>query len=310
MSWETLPGFSTFPKARRKEAARRLVRLVQGRDPDDLLSLDEVRKRLGAYEQWYVGFRTIKVSQIVGSVDRTTDFDREFLPKRQNMEPRWRGVEQTFETEAFPPIVVYKVGDAYFVEDGHHRVAIARQRKTEFIDADVTEINSPVPITPDTDVAEIIHQGLRQWFVRESGLNLVRPQAVVAPSRPSSYTELLDIVQANGFELMLHRQTVVAPAVAAADWYDHRFLPALELIRAQNLPKLFPKSTETDLYLQVHAQHRELVAAGAAHDVDDAVASTGSTSSKKLKAKSRRAVDDVKEILEEVKETLTDKGFQ
>ena len=110
--------------------------------------------------------------------------------------------------------------------------------------------------------------------------------------------------------LMLQRQKVVEPAVAAADWYDHLFLPALESIRAQNMPKLFPKSTDTDLYLRVHAQHRELVAAGAPHNVDDAVASTGSANSKKLKAKTRRATEDVKEVLEEVKETLTDKGYQ
>ena len=308
MSWETLPGFSTFPQARRKELAKRLVSLVRGRGPDALLSLDEVRERLGAYEQSYVGLRTIRLSQIVGSVDRTTDFDREFLPKRENMAPRWRRVEQTFETEAFPPIVVYKVGDAYFVEDGHHRVAIARQRKTEFIDADVTEVKSPVPIRPDTDVAEIIHKGLRQWFMRESGLNLVRPQAVIEPSRPHAYTELLDIVQANGFELMLSRQKVVAPAVAAADWYDHLYLPALDLIRARGLPERFPRASDTDLYLRVHAQHRELVATGGPHGVDEAITSTESASPKQLTAKTQRAVEDVKKRLGDVKQTLTDKG--
>jgi hypothetical protein len=305
MSWETLPGFSTFPKARRKELARRLVRLVQGEGPDNLLSLDEVRGRLGLHEQWYVGLRTIKVSQIVGSVDRATDFDREFLPKRPNMEPRWRRVEETFETEAFPPIVVFKVDDAYFVEDGHHRVAIARQRKTEFIDADITEVKSPIRITPTTDVAEIVHQGLRRWFMRESGLNLVRPQAAIDPSRPHAYTELLDIVQANSFELMIERQTVLAPAVAAAHWYDHLYVPALDLIRGHGLPKLFPKATDTDLYLRVHSQHQELVAVGASHSLDEAVASTESTSSKGLGAKTRRVVGEVKSAVEDVKDVLS-----
>jgi hypothetical protein len=311
VSWETLPELSTFPQARRKELARRLGRLVLGRDPDNLLSLDEVQARLQAYEQWYVGIRTIKVSQIVGSVDRTADFDREFLPKRQNMEPRWKRVEQVFQTEAFPPIIVFKVGEAYFVEDGHHRVAIARQRKTEFIDADITEVNSPVPITPDVDVAGIIHQGLRLWFMRESGLDLVRPQAVIEPSRPHSYAELLDIVQASGFELMMERQTVLAPAVAAAHWHDHLYVPAVELIRARGLPKLFPKSTDTDLYLRVHSQHRELVGVGGSHTIDDAVVSTESEKSKKLTAKTRRAVEDVVEdvkvAVDDIKEILADK---
>lgn len=304
MSWETLPGFSTFPKARRQALTRQLVRLVQGEGPDDLLSLDEVRGRLGLHEQWYVGLRTIKVSQIVGSVDRATDFDRQFLPKRENMGPRWRRVEETFKTEAFPPIVAFKVDDAYFVEDGHHRVAIARQRNTEFIDADITEVKSPVPITSTTDVAEIIHQGLRRWFMRESGLELVRPRAVIEPSRPHAYTDLLDIVQATGFELMIERRAVVAPAVAAAHWYDHLYLPALDLIRVHGLSKLFPKATDTDLYIRVHSQHEELVAVGASHTMDDAVASTESTNSRGISAKTRRVAEDVKSAVEDVKEVL------
>jgi hypothetical protein len=293
MSWETLGGFSTFPQARRKELARRLVRLVQGHEQDTLLPLDEVRARLEAYEQWYVGLRTIRVDDIIGSVDRSTDFDRAFLPKRQSMASRWQQVEQRFEHEAFPPITVFKVGDAYFVEDGHHRVGIARQRKTEFIDAEVTEVKSPVTITQDTDIAEVIHQGMRRWFMRESGLELVRPKALIQPSRPHAYPELLDIVQANGFEFMLSRQEVVAPAVAAAGWYDHHYLPAVELIRSRGLPKRFPKATDTDLYLRVHSQHRELIAAGQPHDVEEAIASTQSTSQTQLTARTRRAVEKV-----------------
>ncbi len=297
MSWETLSGFSTFPKARRKEVARRLGRLVTGRDPDNLLSLDEVRERLGAFEQWYVGLRSIPVSQIVGSVDRSTDFDREFLPKRMNMEPRWRRVEQVFETEAFPAIIAFKVGDAYFVEDGHHRVAIARQRKTEFIDADITEVKTPVPISADIDVAGIIHKGMRQWFMKKSGLDLVRPRAAIDPSRPHAYTEFLDIIRAYGFELMLERQKVLEPAVVAANWYDHLYLPALGLIHERGLPSIFPRATDADLYLRVHSQHRELIAVGASHTVDDAVASTESGEAKKLTAKARLAAEDVKGIL-------------
>jgi hypothetical protein len=303
MSWENLGSFSTFPQARRKELARRLGRLVLGQEQDSLLSLDEVRSRLEAYEQWYVGLRTILVDDIVGSVDRSTDFDRAFLPKRQSMGSRWQRVEQRFEHEAFPPITAFKVGDAYFVEDGHHRVAIAKQRKTEFIDAEVTEVKSPVPITPDTEIAEIIHQGMRRWFMQESGLSLVRPKAAINPSRPHAYPELLDIVRANGFELMLRRQSVVAPAVAAVDWYDHQYLPALELIKSRGLPDRFPRATDTDLYLRVLAQSRELIAVGEEPDLDKAIASTGSAGAEPLTAKTRRVV---KKVIEEVKDTLGD----
>jgi hypothetical protein len=39
-----------------------------------------------------------------------------------------------------PPIRVYRVANAHFVEDGHHRVSVARAHKQPEIDAYVTEV--------------------------------------------------------------------------------------------------------------------------------------------------------------------------
>ena len=295
MTWHDLSGFSTFEKARRRELARRLSRLVLGRPSDRLLALDNVRDQLGLYEQWYVGIRSIPLSKIVGSVDRAADFDRAFLPKRGNMEGRWKRVEQAFRIEAFPPIVAFKVGDAYFVEDGHHRVAIARQRKDDFIDGDVTEVKSPVEITADTDIAEIVHMGLRQWFMRESQLDQVRPGAHIEPSRPHAYAELLDIIFAAGFELAMERQTLITPAQASAHWHDDLYVPSVEKIQAGNLPTIFPNATEADLYLRVHEQHRELVSRTAPHGIDDAVDSAELAAADTIKARTRLAIGDAKE---------------
>ncbi len=294
MTWHDLSGYSTFEKARRREIARRLTRLVRGKEADYLLPLDEVRGQLGLHEQWYVGIQTIPVSKIVGTVDRAADFDRTFLPKRNAMEGRWRRVEQTFATEAFPPIITFKVGDAYFIEDGHHRVAIARQRKIDYIDAEVTEVKTPVEITEATDIADLVHLGLHQWFMRSSDLDRVRPRAAIEPSRPHDYGVLLDILHSAGFELMMERATVVSPAVAAAHWYDNLYLPAIASIRAGRLPRIFPRATETDLYLRVHAQHRELAAVTAPHSVDDAVATAESAATESVKAKARLVIEDVK----------------
>lgn len=295
MMWVDLNGYSTFEKARRKEIGRRLARLVRGKDSDQLLSLDDVRDQLGLYEQWYDGIRSIPVDQIVGSVDRAAEFDRTFLPKRGSMEGRWKRVEQAFRHQPFPPIVAYKVGDAYFIEDGHHRVAIARQRRDEFIDAEVTEVKSPAPVTAATEVADIVHMGMRQWFLRETGLDRVRPKADVEPSRPHAYAELLGIFQAAAFELMLERREVVGPLAAAAHWYDNLYLPTLRRIRASALPKVYPRASSADLYLRVHAQHRKLVTVTGGGVVDDAVASAESAATSTVKAKARVAIEEAKE---------------
>ena len=41
--------------------------------------------------------------------------------------------------EELPPVSLYKIGDRYFVEDGNHRVSVARYHGVQAVEADVTE---------------------------------------------------------------------------------------------------------------------------------------------------------------------------
>lgn len=47
-------------------------------------------------------------------------------------------LRSAFGDGPMPAIEVYEVGGAYLIEDGHHRVALARERRADFIDAEVT----------------------------------------------------------------------------------------------------------------------------------------------------------------------------
>jgi len=42
-----------------------------------------------------------------------------------------------------PPVDVYKIGEAYFVIDGNHRVSVMRHNKQEYIEAHVIELDTP-----------------------------------------------------------------------------------------------------------------------------------------------------------------------
>ena len=96
---------------------------------------------------------------IVGSVGRYADFTRSFLPRRESSARRWAAVRTALpDVAAFPPITVYQVGEAYFVLDGNHRVSVARQAGATHIPAYVTEIETPVPLTPDARPDELICQ--------------------------------------------------------------------------------------------------------------------------------------------------------
>src|SRR5688572_21614189 len=108
---------------------------------DTLLAYGEVTRRLRIRSQQYVGVTPIPLDKVVGSVDRrNADFDRLFRPVRRELRDRMRRLRDAFARAEMPPIEVYEVGGMYFVVDGHHRVAVARDAGAEYIDAQVTSV--------------------------------------------------------------------------------------------------------------------------------------------------------------------------
>ena len=232
--------------------------LGRRRGPSELLPLDEATRRLRPFARRPLGLRAIPVAQIVGTDSRGADFDRDFLPRRPEIGPRWRGVEEAFPEGGFPPIAVYKLGDAYFIIDGHHRVAIARQRGMETIDAEVTELTARWHLPADADLVELIHAEQERIFMDESGLGAARPDAVIRFSKPAGYLELIENVQIHGYHLMLQAGRALTPEEIAADWYAHVYLPSIEAVRAENLEELHPGAKESDFFLCVYYRRREL----------------------------------------------------
>jgi len=87
----------------------------------------------------------IYVADIVGTLERDTDFDRQFRPLKKHSLDRWINAYILHEQDGWAPIVVHKVNGKYFVEDGHHRVSVARAIGVEFIEAKVWEYTTIQP---------------------------------------------------------------------------------------------------------------------------------------------------------------------
>lgn len=291
MSWQQLPQPSTFGKARRREAYRRFARIVGSPKPEGLLPLDEVRDRLRIFDQTYVGVRPIPVERIIGSAGRSNDFNRKWLPLRPQTRDRWKSVEHAFPEGGWPPIIVYQLDETYFVVDGHHRVAIAKQRGIDYIDAEVTTLRSRYTFPPGTDIGAVIMREQERIFMEESGLDRARPEASIEFSRPPGYVELLELVEVHGYHLMRERNAFVSPEEAAGDWYDRLFLPTTEAMREQRLQHVFPRSTDGDLFLLVYQRRRALVPERGGIGMDEAVRTVSAGEHKKPKMKARRAVE-------------------
>lgn len=133
-----------FEKLMVKSSMKRFFSTITGKR-NDLHLYQTERDTLEMASQHYGGGQSIPINQIQGSFNRCEDFDINFLPKNSNSKERWVSIAAAmYQDKALPAIKVYLIGDTYFVEDGHHRVSAARALGRLFIDAIVTEIDSPV----------------------------------------------------------------------------------------------------------------------------------------------------------------------
>jgi hypothetical protein len=128
-----------FSRARRRAFLGRMAARLR-RECSRLLAFDKVREGHLAHNRLRLGLRVVEVSKIVGSVGRNEAFDRGFMPTKASLAERWMRVDRAFHRGLdLPPVRLYKIGDSYFVEDGNHRVSVARYQGIETIEADVTE---------------------------------------------------------------------------------------------------------------------------------------------------------------------------
>ncbi len=247
-----------FRQARQQAALQQVLARVT-RKSNDLLSYEKVEKELRLSARSDRGLQTIPVASIVGSVGRYTDFTRTFLPRNPDDVTRWARVRTAY-TEytggtGLPPIDVYQVGDVYFVLDGNHRVSVARQQGITFIEANVIQVQCPVPLTPNIRPDDLIVKAEYANFLAETCLHERRPGIDLSLTVPGQYDKLRAQVQVQQ-ELMEQQQgrAVQFPDAALA-WYDESYCPMVSAIRERGLLRWFPGRTEADLYLWVW-EHR------------------------------------------------------
>ena len=132
-----------FGLARRKAWIRKLALRLRGKSAGDgtPASFQELQNALRAHNRVRRGNCVVDTARIVGSVGRSKDFDRSFMPLRAAAGERWKRVDLAFyRDQVLPPVSLYKLGDAYFVEDGNHRISVARYHGIPDVEADVTEL--------------------------------------------------------------------------------------------------------------------------------------------------------------------------
>lgn len=247
-----------FRRARQRGALENVLAQITGKS-SQLLPYGHVSEQLQVGEATPRGLKKIPLDAIVGSVGRYGDFTRNFLPIRSTGQERWARVRAAFDSvEQMPPIVVYRLGDSYFVLDGNHRVSVARTLGATHIPAYVTDVESRVPLDPDTQLDELITNAKYAEFLRDTKLDELRPKADLSVTAPGQYRVLREQIQQYWAWLQSEKGKDVPFSEAVTGWYDEIYLPVVEIIRRRAMLRHFPKRTETDLYAWLVRRREEL----------------------------------------------------
>jgi hypothetical protein len=247
-----------FSRQRRRAELARLAAWFtrQPADVTTVLPFDEVVAALGRTGETALGLVVVKVSTIVGSVDRTRDFDRMFRPTSARVRARWQRLAAAQRRgEAMPPIVLYRIGDMHFVVDGHHRVSIAIARHIETIDAYVTEIHTRISPDGIHGVSDLALKDHRRLFLSRVPLRGKQAEAITVTD-PFDYAELAENVEAWGFRLSQEVGEFLGRDEVARRWFGEEFLPVVRMARRAEIS---PDATDAELYLWLACERYRLV---------------------------------------------------
>jgi hypothetical protein len=240
-----------FSRARRARVLAEVGRRLRF-EPDDvayILPFEEVVDALGRLGEEDLGLQTIPLDSIVGSVDRTRDFDRDFRPTTPRVRSRWQRIaEAQRRGESLPAVSLYRIGDLHFVRDGHHRVSVARSLGRADIDAYVIEVHTRVLAGRDVRVADLPLKSHERLFSERVPLDAER-RARIEPSDPWDYGALAEGVEAWGFRVMQDRRTYLDRFTVARLWFEEEYIPVVDMLIAAGFRER--GETEADAYMRI-----------------------------------------------------------
>lgn len=192
------------------------------RKDDELMRFKDIQEENKAFTSTFVGLKNVPLEEIVGSVEKVEDFNKEFAPRSEFSQERWCRIYKEMLTNGnLPPVELYKIKDQYFVYDGNHRVSVAKYLKFRFIEAEVHEFFP----NKDYESDKIFQE--RFAFEMETGIETIKLES------PMGYNLLRDEIRE--FSLLTGREDEDLKSVGKA-WFSSIFNPVVDIFR-RNFPK-------------------------------------------------------------------------
>ena len=204
-------------------------------------SFREEQEKEKAFDYRDRGIRTVPLDRIVGSVGRYHDFDTKFRLKNHVPHDKFEAIMKAMKQgKPLRPVELYQIKDEYFVVDGNHRIAAAKELGYSDISARIVEL------IPSEDSLENVLYRQRAHFSDQTAL----PYAIEL-TELGQYGHLLNQISKHRTFLEEEKGGAVSFEQAALDWYKTIYLPLVGIIQKGRLNEPFPKRTMADLYAYI-----------------------------------------------------------
>ncbi len=215
------------------------------KDDDHISSFNEQKDLEEDVEFIDHGVKTIELEKIIGSVGKYHDFDSRFRPKKHAAGKRFQDIRRTMRQGGLlPPVNLYQIRNDYYVLDGNHRVAAAKELGWTEIQGKVVELLSGRNTIDNLLYIE------RKMFYEKTAL--------------TGKIELTEVGKYNFLEKQIKKHQVFLASQsgrdcdyvkAAKDWYNTIYVPMEAIIENGGLVKHFPGRTLADLYTYIAYHH-------------------------------------------------------
>ena len=207
----------------------------------------------GAYDRYdflqrhYEGYRLVPLAKIVGTVGRCNTMDLDYQPvarTSRGQKYRYRRIKELVEKQAtLPPVELYRLGNEYYVVDGHHRVRASKETGKIDIDAYVTEF------LPEGE-------GETERLMRERhDFEIHSRLTSIGLSQVGQYPRLLEQIREHHVLMNAEAGQEGKPKLetsledAARHWQRTVFKPVVRMIEERGLHEHVSGATPDDLYL-------------------------------------------------------------
>jgi len=204
---------------------------------ENLKSFTEIQKEENAYNSVNLGIKEIPLDKIVGSVEKYSYFDKNFVPKNDIVKQRWINIYVGYMMDSMlPPVILYKIKDDYYVYDGNHRVSVAKFLNFASIEAEVEEF------LPTKDTKDKVIYREHMFFEKETGIE------EIILSEPIKYKYLREEIESYTDLLNKRRNGNFSLREGAEKWYKEIFLPIKVLLKENNIAKSQKKNI-SDIFM-------------------------------------------------------------